>query len=92
MKKGVLILLGLFMMVSTVEAKNGNYLPNNIRVNYSYNDAVNFTERGIDFLFSQTEISILTQIITTHITIIMALGQELQALQLKEILEDELDV
>ncbi|MEE9408316.1 MAG: hypothetical protein V3V28_09595 [Polaribacter sp.] len=49
MKKGVLILLGMFMMVSTVEAKNGNYLPNNNWVNYSYNNAVNFTERGIEF-------------------------------------------
>lgn len=49
MKKGVLILLGIFMMVSTVEAKTGENLPNRFRVNYSYNNAVNFTERGIEF-------------------------------------------
>jgi hypothetical protein len=49
MKKGVLILLGMFMMVSTVEAKNGENLPDRFRVNYSYNNAVNFIERGIEF-------------------------------------------
>ncbi|MEO9570406.1 MAG: hypothetical protein ABJH82_02410 [Polaribacter sp.] len=49
MKKGVLILLGMFMMVSTVEAKNGNELSNRIGFNYSYNNAVNFIERGIEF-------------------------------------------
>jgi hypothetical protein len=49
MKKGVLILLGMFMMVSTVEAKKGENLPNRFRVNYSYNNAVNFIERGIEF-------------------------------------------
>lgn len=36
-------------MVSTVEAKNGNELPNRIGFNYSYNDAVNFVERGVEF-------------------------------------------
>lgn len=49
MKKGVLILLGMFMMVSTVEAKNGNYLPHNNRVNNFYENSVNFTERGVEF-------------------------------------------
>lgn len=49
MKKGVLILIGMFMMVSTVEAKNGNYLPNNIGVMYSYDNSVNFIERGVEF-------------------------------------------
>ncbi|AUC86568.1 hypothetical protein CW731_15325 [Polaribacter sp. ALD11] len=49
MKKGLLILLGMFMMVSTVEAKNGNYLTNNIRVDYSYENSVNFIERGVEF-------------------------------------------
>ncbi|MDD7914504.1 hypothetical protein [Polaribacter ponticola] len=49
MKKGILILLGMFMMVSTVEAKKGDNLPNRIRVNYSYNNAVNFIERGVEF-------------------------------------------
>ena len=37
-------------MVSTVEAKNGENLPNRIGVNYyTYNDAVNFFENGIEF-------------------------------------------
>ncbi|QTD37705.1 hypothetical protein JL193_16850 [Polaribacter batillariae] len=49
MKKGILILLAMFMMVSTVEAENGNLLPNSYRVNYSYDNSVNFTERGIEF-------------------------------------------
>ena len=49
MKKGVLILLGMFMMVSTVEAKNGNELPNRNGFYYSYNNAVNFIERGVEF-------------------------------------------
>ncbi|QTE22680.1 hypothetical protein [Polaribacter cellanae] len=49
MKKGILLLLAMFMMVSTVEAKNGNLLPNSNRVYYSYDDSVNFTERGIEF-------------------------------------------
>ncbi|MBU3010091.1 hypothetical protein KO506_01580 [Polaribacter vadi] len=48
MKKGVLILLGMFMMVSTIEAKNGEENLN-FRVNYSYNNAVNFFENGIEF-------------------------------------------
>ena len=40
----------MFMMVSTVEAKNGENLPNRFGVNYySYNNAVNFFERGIEF-------------------------------------------
>lgn len=50
MKKGILILLGMFMMVSTIEAKNGENLPNRIGVNYyAYNNAVNFFENGIEF-------------------------------------------
>lgn len=49
MKKGILIVLGMFMMISTVEAKTGNKRPNNIAINYMYNNAVNFTERGIEF-------------------------------------------
>ena len=36
-------------MVSTVEAKNGNELPNRVGENYAYNNAVNFIERGIEF-------------------------------------------
>jgi hypothetical protein len=49
MKKGILILLGMFMMVSTVEAKKGNNLPNNKRLYYSYDNAVNFVERDVEF-------------------------------------------
>ncbi len=37
------------MMVSTVEAKKGNDLTNSIKINYNYNNAVNFIERGIEF-------------------------------------------
>jgi hypothetical protein len=49
MKKGILILVGMFMMVVAVEAKTGNKLQNRIGVNYAYNEAVNFVERGIEF-------------------------------------------
>lgn len=50
MKKGILILLGMFMMVSSVEAKSGENLPNRYRVfNYSYENSVNFFENGIEF-------------------------------------------
>ena len=50
MKKGILILLGMFMMVSSVEAKTGENLPNRYRVfNYSYENSVNFFENGIEF-------------------------------------------
>jgi hypothetical protein len=49
MKKSVLIILGIFMIVSNIRAKTGNKRPNNIKVNYIYNNAVNFTELGIEF-------------------------------------------
>ena len=49
MKKGVLILLGMFMMVSTVEAKTGKLPTSKIGVKYLYDDAVSFVERGIKF-------------------------------------------
>jgi hypothetical protein len=50
MKKGIFILLGMFMMVSTVEAKKGEDLSNRFGVNYyTYNNAVNFFENGIEF-------------------------------------------
>lgn len=49
MKRGIFLVLALFMMVSTVEANNGNRLTNRVGFNYSYNDAVNFVERGIEF-------------------------------------------
>lgn len=49
MKKGILILLGVFIMVSTTEAKHGKKLLNRISFNYSYQNSVNFEERGIEF-------------------------------------------
>lgn len=52
MKKGILILLGMFMMVSTMEAKNDEILSNKVTNDISYNvynNAVNFFERGIEF-------------------------------------------
>ena len=49
MKKGILILLGICMMVSTVEAKNGNYLSNSTTGLYAYENAVNFIENNIEF-------------------------------------------
>lgn len=67
MKKGVLIILGMFMMVSTVEAKNGNELRNSIGVNYSYNNAVNFIERGVEFfIFTNGEFDFNTNYNTTY--------------------------
>ncbi|MHB0755851.1 hypothetical protein [Polaribacter sp. M15] len=50
MKKGVLIVLAMFLMVSTVEAKKSENVSNRFGVNYyAYNNAVNFFERGIEF-------------------------------------------
>lgn len=52
MKKGILILLGMFMIVSTVEAKDGENLSSkfNNETSYNlYNNAVNFFESGIEF-------------------------------------------
>ncbi|UAM99651.1 hypothetical protein K8354_07555 [Polaribacter litorisediminis] len=49
MKKGILILLAMFMMVSTVEAKKDHNFPNNNRFYYSYDNAVNFVERDVEF-------------------------------------------
>jgi hypothetical protein len=55
MKKGILILLGMFMMVSTIEAKNGENLSSKLKIETSYdaynyyNNAVNFFESGIEF-------------------------------------------
>lgn len=63
MKKGILILLAMFMMVSTVEAKNGNYLPNSNRIIYNYNNAVNFIERGVEFfIFSNGDFDFDTRL------------------------------
>lgn len=52
MKKGIFILLAMFMMVSTTEAKNDQILSNQVTnaISYNiYNNAVNFFERGIEF-------------------------------------------
>ena len=48
MKRGIIILVGMLMMVSTVEAKNGKLSTNNIGLRYDDN-AVSFVERGIKF-------------------------------------------
>ena len=49
MKKVLLIVLGTLLMVSTIEAKNSKEQPTNIGYNYTYENAVNFEERGIQF-------------------------------------------
>ncbi|SDS13995.1 hypothetical protein SAMN05216503_2095 [Polaribacter sp. KT25b] len=49
MKKGILILVGMFIMTTTVKAKTNYELPNKIEANYTYNNAVNFIEHGIEF-------------------------------------------
>lgn len=50
MKKGLYFLVALFMMVSSVEAINGSNLTNRNWENYySYDNAVSFVERGIEF-------------------------------------------
>ncbi len=49
MKRGLLLLLGMFMMVSTVEANNGKRLLNRIGFDYSYENSVSFIERGVEF-------------------------------------------
>lgn len=50
MKKGILLLLGIFMTVSNIEAKQNDHRPELFRLNYySYTNAINFSEQGIDF-------------------------------------------
>jgi len=49
MKKGLLLLSGMLMMVSIVEAKEGVNPTKRIGVEYRYNEAVSFIERGIQF-------------------------------------------
>lgn len=49
MKKGVLILFGILMMTSTLEAKTDKNLFKTIGLNYYYNKSVNFFENGIEF-------------------------------------------
>ena len=50
MKKGILIFLEIFFMVSIIEAKNKNDLTASKRDHYSYQNAVQFIEDGIEFL------------------------------------------
>lgn len=49
MKKSIFILLGMLMIVATVEAKTFDNAPDRFSINYAYNDAVNFMERGVKF-------------------------------------------
>lgn len=49
MKKSLLLLLGMFMMVSYVEANNGRNSTKIIGVENRYDDAVTFIEKGIKF-------------------------------------------
>lgn len=48
MKKGILLFLGI-MTIATVNAKDIKKSTNKIGVNYRYNDAISFVERGIKF-------------------------------------------
>lgn len=49
MKRSVQFLLAMFMMVSYVEASESNHPTEIVGVEYRYNDAVTFYERGIRF-------------------------------------------
>ncbi|TXD51469.1 MULTISPECIES: hypothetical protein [unclassified Polaribacter] len=49
MKKGIFILLGMLLMVSTIEAKKSQNTANNFSFTYAYNNAVNFIENGVEF-------------------------------------------
>ena len=49
MKKGLLIVLGMFLIVSTVEATNSKATNTKIEYNYAYENSVNFEERGVEF-------------------------------------------
>lgn len=56
MKKGVFILFAMLISFATSNAKENNTLLNNSYTNYSYNNAVNFEERGIEyFVFTNGE-------------------------------------
>lgn len=48
MKKGILILLAIVMLASTIEAKESEKLTTNSSFNY-YDEVVTFVERGIEF-------------------------------------------
>ncbi|MFK8061198.1 MAG: hypothetical protein AB8B78_14055 [Polaribacter sp.] len=68
MKRGLLLLLGIFVMVSTVEAKNSNELSNRIGFYDSYNNAVNFIERGVEFfIFTNGEFDFDTNYNNTYL-------------------------
>jgi hypothetical protein len=49
MKKYILVVLGVFMVISNIEAKKGKLQPKNIEGSYSDNNTVSFVERGIKF-------------------------------------------
>jgi hypothetical protein len=49
MKKGILIVLGMLMITSNVEAKKDKLTTKNIGGSYRYDNAVPFVERGVKF-------------------------------------------
>lgn len=61
MKKGLLIVLGMFLMTSTIEATNSKETTTNIEYNYAYENSVNFEERGVAFfIFTNGEFDFST--------------------------------
>jgi len=49
MRKAALIIVGMFMIVSAIEATNSHLSTIKMRTNYTNNDVVSFVERGIHF-------------------------------------------
>jgi hypothetical protein len=49
MKKGIFILFAMLIMIVNAEAKTNNNIPEKFYKNYSYSNAVNFIERGVEF-------------------------------------------
>jgi hypothetical protein len=49
MKKGILIVLGMLMITSNIEAKKDKLTAKNIEGSYSYDNAITFVERGVKF-------------------------------------------
>lgn len=49
MKKSLLLFLGIFVFIATTNATNNNTIKNKNAIIYTYADAVNFIERGIEF-------------------------------------------
>lgn len=49
MKKRIFMILGMLMMVSTIEAKNNEALFDKNSMIYAYDNAVNFIEKGVEF-------------------------------------------